>query len=1556
MKLLAKYQTPGRQHATLFLFLLLCLQPLPANGRQQGAAGGAAGNQQQGQAAAPPQNSHVGAPLKVPAFAKEKGYSATQNSDGSLTVTTPSGKTLRLYRDVSGTLQTESATGAIPNQQVGPNFTPPKTGPQEQGFSQSDIQSAAAANGMGTNTTPLRGTISTSFDGRNSIKIIEYENQDGSSTTVLLYTPVGSYGGQPNYIVTRHLANSSKYIVDRSGVLPTKDPSFSVASFADNLAQQAANAGPQTSLVGAPGTNVAPGNPSASKSPSSNQPLPNSAPDNPSNRSLDTSAFNDDKALEEHLKEIGNTPDDAALMQDIIDQVEKSLGVPDTGAAPGEKSAAPVPNIHSSNPTSPNTNSAPGFPVPAGNVVQVDQPAPGLVPANGAGQQGPTGGNAINQQGSTQPTPPTSTTGSGNTTQGAAANTTTTAGENFGPRVQGGPYNVPIYVYNNGKSAQTVQVSVQNAPWLTLTGPTTVQVVPGGQPEAVNAQINTTNLPPGVYTGTIIYTCTTCSDPNSPPTTYTGQVTVQVVPSATSFGGPANPNDSQFRGLVNGQPADLCTVLQGAISEVANSSFGATAAGQAIVSKLRKDYLSNNCEHLKPTATVSIPDKSGKPNEQTQAVDGESEKPGNAVYVLNIGPGPYFYAHLFADEDIYVGIDLTPTGVARARQNPGDYYIFTYQGKIGVVPRSELISTLIHEGLHAVQSGKYNVPRPNGTGNASSTEEEQDGFNAGDQAIQALGYPPEGVTVGKGYGRGSNPNYKPLITTGATQQAGTTAPAPKTAPSTGGVTAQPGMNPSSNQPANPSNPSGPVKPAGTNNAGTGNAASNSATNNAGTNNAPAAAGGTTVSATNVPGNSSATTAADCNCNLNALLQAFHDAQDAENAAETALQNAQTRANADQAALDAATQALQNPPPGSNPAALQASYNIAQANDAASQAALRTAMTNYAKAQEATKAAELAYDNCVAAKKNCPPPTNAATGPPNGNTGNNSGTNGNSSANNTSASNAANAAAAAAENAANKANETKVSTPPMESGAAARNPKPAPKGALPSGEPGNSNNGGDNNGADNGANNGNAGDNPPPPNPTPAAEKRPKNFRHAQPATDPTGITEPNQYTVTVCEGTNDYVFRAGGEEVDARNVNSTSHDATGVGFGNGVRISGNHVGSSTIDADFFSFDGTLAAHVKIHVTVIDCGHHATVVGDNNNGLAPNPNPPVVTGVGGNANANPPGGDDNPKPAAGEGNNENPPPGGDTGESSYFDPSDGFDELNNSLFGNAAGAPTVQYIVLTINVNFAGTAPQASLGQGMWQGRSRPLTAMNRLRASRTHARFQLAAYRLGSPARAPSGELHSSDRDAFSLLASLPSTKGLTFSIASNGNLGSNALVFRVHDPSGRLKGNVRLPEGMVLEPLKMGTRNPVSPAGGGSSVAQPLTAYCLEMAKLPPEAGQLYRLAPQAVQQKYKPIRGVLRAGSKLAAVGKFHPDSDPSAYADFIRQHALWAQLENWTEQKFTEVFLERTRKNAEHLNVKWTNEMTDALRAAAPGRWRDIAMVLDEAHKLSGAAEAP
>ena len=66
-------------------------------------------------------------------------------------------------------------------------------------------------------------------------------------------------------------------------------------------------------------------------------------------------------------------------------------------------------------------------------------------------------------------------------------------------------------------------------------------------------------------------------------------------------------------------------------------------------------------------------------------------------------------------------------------------------------------------------------------------------------------------------------------------------------------------------------------------------------------------------------------------------------------------------------------------------------------------------------------------------------------------------------------------------------------------------------------------------------------------------------------------------------------------------------------------------------------------------------------------------------------------------------------------------------------------------------------------------------------------------------------------------------------------------------------------------------------------------------------------------------------------------------------IRQYALWTKIEGWGEDKFGEVFVEKTKQNALPNKIKWTKQIEQAVRGLVPERWRDISMVLDEAQKL-------
>jgi hypothetical protein len=193
----------------------------------------------------------------------------------------------------------------------------------------------------------------------------------------------------------------------------------------------------------------------------------------------------------------------------------------------------------------------------------------------------------------------------------------------------------------------------------------------------------------------------------------------------------------------------------------------------------------------------------------------------------------------------------------------------------------------------------------------------------------------------------------------------------------------------------------------------------------------------------------------------------------------------------------------------------------------------------------------------------------------------------------------------------------------------------------------------------------------------------------------------------------------------------------------------------------------------------------------------------------------------------------------------------------------------------------------------------------------------------------------------------------ITYSLVANGNSAGEAFQLQVMDPSGQFK-KVALPDGVALQPAAPPPQKPAKQTG--NMLTQQITAYCLQFAKLPPAAGMLYKIADPATQLQYKPLRYVLEAARKLGAGGQLHPDSDLTKYVDAIRQYAVWTKQEGWDQQQFTEHWVERTRKSAQAMNIPWTQQMEDTLRAAAPGRWRDISQVLQEAESMMRSESSP
>jgi len=206
------------------------------------------------------------------------------------------------------------------------------------------------------------------------------------------------------------------------------------------------------------------------------------------------------------------------------------------------------------------------------------------------------------------------------------------------------------------------------------------------------------------------------------------------------------------------------------------------------------------------------------------------------------------------------------------------------------------------------------------------------------------------------------------------------------------------------------------------------------------------------------------------------------------------------------------------------------------------------------------------------------------------------------------------------------------------------------------------------------------------------------------------------------------------------------------------------------------------------------------------------------------------------------------------------------------------------------------------------------------------------------------------------LFSSLSANDSPSISLISNGNSTGQSFVMQMVDRSGEVK-DVALPEGTVLQPLKRDSKKEIAQKASTAArhmLTQNVSAFCLEYAKLPPEAGMFYRVADKALQEQYKPLISYIKAGRKLFSDGKFQPDSKPDQYATSIMQFTIWALIGHWDEKSFAQMFLERTKKNAEANGVKWTKEMENAILAAAPGRWRDISQVVALGNEMGTKAE--
>lgn len=84
----------------------------------------------------------------------------------------------------------------------------------------------------------------------------------------------------------------------------------------------------------------------------------------------------------------------------------------------------------------------------------------------------------------------------------------------LGPRHVGEVYPVKIAAENrNCRGKQTFAISIEETPWLRLTGPATLQRIGRGQGKTTEAEVDLRGMRPGLYRGYILIECLTCPPP-----------------------------------------------------------------------------------------------------------------------------------------------------------------------------------------------------------------------------------------------------------------------------------------------------------------------------------------------------------------------------------------------------------------------------------------------------------------------------------------------------------------------------------------------------------------------------------------------------------------------------------------------------------------------------------------------------------------------------------------------------------------------------------------------------------------------------------------------------------------------------------------------------------------------------------------------------------------------------------------------------------------------------------------------------------------------------------
>jgi len=156
--------------------------------------------------------------------------------------------------------------------------------------------------------------------------------------------------------------------------------------------------------------------------------------------------------------------------------------------------------------------------------------------------------------------------------------------------------------------------------------------------------------------------------------------------------------------------------------------------------------------------------------------------------------------------------------------------------------------------------------------------------------------------------------------------------------------------------------------------------------------------------------------------------------------------------------------------------------------------------------------------------------------------------------------------------------------------------------------------------------------------------------------------------------------------------------------------------------------------------------------------------------------------------------------------------------------------------------------------------------------------------------------------------------------------------------------------KGLVVEPLKEEAQKLVQEQLQKILPENPLQAsldaYCLEFLRLPPQAEQMFQLAPKQLQDQFAPIRDLLDVSKQLNNLGLLPADSDPASYFHAINQWAIWTKEEGFSLDSFADAFVDHTRKQVEAAGNQWTSQFDEVLRGAAPARWANITRILETA----------